>query len=102
MHWRQRLAPIQPPKDYHDPDEGPGRVRWEEPLDGDTRTRQVGGDHYVRRASQPWDIIQEYGLDFWEGNALKYLLRWRQKGGVEDLRKAQHYIDHLIEKELNP
>ena len=59
--------------------------------------QQVGGDHYKRQAIQPWDIIVANGLDFFEGNALKYLLRWRHKGGVEDLRKARHYIDKLIE-----
>jgi hypothetical protein len=67
----------------------------------DVQDRQVGGDHYAKRVIQPWDIVAEYGLDFWEGNALKYLLRWREKGGVEDLRKAQHYIDYLIEREVN-
>ena len=58
---------------------------------------QVAGDHYKRQAIQPWDIIVANGLDFFEGNALKYLLRWRLKGGVDDLRKARHYIDKLIE-----
>lgn len=61
--------------------------------------RQVGGDHYQRSPMQPWQIIEAWELDFWEGNALKYLLRWRYKNGVEDLRKARHYIDYLIERE---
>lgn len=64
--------------------------------------RQVGGTHY-KRAIQPWDIISEWRLDFWAGNAVKYLLRYRYKGGKEDLEKARHYIDYLIEnyEELN-
>jgi hypothetical protein len=95
--WRQRVSLTDPPKDYHDPEHS----HWAS-LDGETRDEQVGGDHYRQFTIQPWDIIQEYGLDFWEGNALKYLLRWRRKGGVEDLRKARHYLDHLIEKETNP
>ncbi len=61
---------------------------------------QVGGDHYSRHAIQPWDIIREYRLSFFEGNALKYILR--KKPGtprIEDLKKARHYIDALIEEE---
>lgn len=60
--------------------------------------RQVGGDHYTRHAIQPWDIIREYGLDFFEGNVIKYVLR--HKGDrAEDLKKARHYLDYLIERE---
>jgi hypothetical protein len=62
-------------------------------------TKQIGGDHYVKHKIQPWDIIEEYDLDFWEGNALKYLLRWKDKDGVKDLEKMQHYIEYLIERE---
>lgn len=61
--------------------------------------RQVGGDHYKKLPMQPWEIIDALDLDFYDGNALKYLLRWRSKGGVEDLRKAIHYIEHQIEKQ---
>jgi len=60
---------------------------------------QVGGDHYTRQAIQPWDIIVANKLNFFEGNALKYLLRWKYKDGVKDLLKARHYIDKLIELE---
>ena len=60
---------------------------------------QVGGDHYRRRRIQPWDIWEEYGMNAFEGAVLKYLLRWRDKGGVEDLKKARHTLDRLIEIE---
>ena len=61
------------------------------------RDGQVGGDHYKRHKIQPWDIIDEYGLNFYEGCILKYLLR--KKGDrLEDLRKLGHYNDRLIEK----
>lgn len=64
------------------------------------RKYQVGGDHYSRHTIQPFDIIDEYNLNFYEGNALKYLLR--QKGDrIQDLKKARHYIDVLIEREEN-
>lgn len=62
--------------------------------------KQVGGDHYKRTAIQPWDIIDDHGLDFYRGNALKYLLRAGKKGdAVQDLRKAIHYIEKCIERE---
>lgn len=62
------------------------------------RERQVAGLHYRKHAIQPWDIIDEYDLSFYAGNALKYLLR--DKGNrLEDLKKARHYLDKLIEIE---
>jgi len=64
------------------------------------RNRQVGGDHYKKHKIQPWDVIDEYGLDFFEGNALKYLLR--EKGDrIEDLEKAAHYIEAKIARLKN-
>lgn len=64
--------------------------------------RQVGGDHYRllgEGAAQPWDIIVGYGLGYLDGNAVKYLLRWRHKGGIQDLQKALHYVEKTIEVE---
>jgi hypothetical protein len=60
------------------------------------KLQQVAGDHY-QRGIQPWDIISEWGLGFWRGNVLKYLLRAPFKAGKEDLMKARHYLDYLIE-----
>lgn len=60
---------------------------------------QVAGTHYKGRQHEPWDVIADWGLGFFDGNAVRYLSRWRQKNGVEDLRKARHYIDKLIEME---
>jgi hypothetical protein len=48
---------------------------------------------------QPWDYIIANNLNYLEGNIVKYVSRWRQKGGVEDLRKAKHYLEKLIEVE---
>jgi hypothetical protein len=62
------------------------------------QNRQVGGDHYVRHAIQPWDIWREYNLDPWEASALKYLLRRKGKR-LEDLEKCRHCLDYLIERE---
>lgn len=47
---------------------------------------------------QVFDVINEFGLDFYEGNTLKYLIRYKDKNGVEDLEKAKVYIDELIRR----
>ncbi|MCP4973672.1 MAG: DUF3310 domain-containing protein, partial [Prochlorococcus sp.] len=48
---------------------------------------QVGGNHYSKYKIQVVDIIDDHNLNFYEGNALKYLLRYKDKNGVQDLRK---------------
>lgn len=45
-----------------------------------------------------WDYAMSHNLDFFEGNVLKYVTRWKHKGGVEDLLKAKQYLNKLIEK----
>lgn len=60
---------------------------------------QHGGDHYKSQTIQPWDYIASNGLGYFEGNVVKYVSRWRKKGGLQDLRKAQHYLQKLIEVE---
>ena len=59
--------------------------------------RQEGGSHYKDMPIQPITFIMENNIPFCEANAIKYLVRWRQKNGIEDLKKARHYIDMLIE-----
>jgi hypothetical protein len=66
--------------------------------DDGAKSQQHGGRHYVKHSIQPWDIIDEYDLSFYEGNALKYLLR-RKDNRLLDLKKAKHYIEKCIEKE---
>lgn len=64
------------------------------------RQTQIGGDHYRKFRIQPWDIRKEYNLNPWEADVLSYLLR--RKPGVpriEDLKKARHCLDYLIEEE---
>lgn len=60
---------------------------------------QVGGTHYKSLAIQPVQYIHANQIGYFEGNVIKYVTRWRDKGGVSDLRKAQHYIEMLIELE---
>lgn len=60
---------------------------------------QVGGAHYKDLAIQPVQYIHLNGIGYMEGCAIKYLSRWRNKGGMQDLEKAKHFIDLLIELE---
>lgn len=62
---------------------------------------QVGGNHYSKKAIQPWDYIVTNNLGYLVGNIIKYVSRYPEKGGVDDLRKAMHYLEKLIEVELN-
>ena len=59
--------------------------------------KQEGGDHYKKRVIQPWEYIAANKLNFWEGNVVKYVTRHQSKAGLEDLKKARHYLDYLIE-----
>ena len=59
--------------------------------------RQHGGDHYKNGGTEHWDLVERYGIGYLEGCATKYVARWRKKGGVEDLEKALHYVDKLME-----
>ena len=61
---------------------------------------QVAGSHYKQKSIQPWDYIAANELGYFEGNIVKYVSRWRDKGGVDDLRKAQHYLQKLIEMQV--
>jgi hypothetical protein len=60
--------------------------------------KQVGGSHYKTKI-EPWDAITEWGLGYLDGSAVKYLSRWHKKGGVQDLEKAVHFLQKLIEVE---
>jgi len=73
-------------------------VKTTEAMRGDSSplSSQVGGSHYKDMPIQPIEYIHANGLGFLEGNAIKYITRWRTKGGVQDLEKARHYIDMLI------
>jgi hypothetical protein len=62
---------------------------------------QVGGRHYIEKPIQPWDYIIANKLGYLEGNIVKYVSRYKEKGGVEDLVKAAHYLDKLIEVTKN-
>ena len=69
-----------------------------------TNSYQVGGNHYASKAVQPWDAMEawmskEAFTGFLHGNCIKYLARYMDKNGVQDLKKCQHYLAKLIEIE---
>lgn len=60
--------------------------------------RQVGGTHYSTDGGlQHWDIVDIFKLDYFQGQITKYVMRWNKKNGVEDLKKAAHFLEKYIE-----
>ena len=67
----------------------------------DLNKTQIGGNHYTSKAVQPWEAMQAWMshqefTGFLRGNVIKYIARCNDKGGIEDLKKARHYLDKLI------
>jgi hypothetical protein len=62
--------------------------------------KQEGGTHYKDLPIQPAEYIYANAIGYFEGNVIKYVSRWRKKNGIDDLRKARHYIEMLIELEI--
>jgi hypothetical protein len=61
--------------------------------------KQIGGAHYKNMKIQPAEFINQNNLLFAEGNAIKYICRHKHKGEIQDLEKAKHYIDMIIERD---
>jgi len=60
---------------------------------------QVGGSHYSKLTIQPSEYSMKNNLNWCQGNVVKYITRYKDKNGLEDLKKAKHYIDLLIQTE---
>jgi hypothetical protein len=60
---------------------------------------QIGGNHYTKLAIQPMEYSMANGLDACQHTIVKYVTRFRDKNGIEDLKKAKHTLDMLIEFE---
>lgn len=60
---------------------------------------QVGGQHYKSMKIQPVEYIHANSLPFIEGSVVKYVTRHRQKNGAEDIKKAIHFLNLLLELE---
>ena len=67
--------------------------------EGNAMTKQVGGNHYSKLAIQPVEYITQNKLGYLAGNVIKYVTRYKDKNGLQDLQKARHYVDMLIEIE---
>ena len=63
----------------------------------DALTKQIGGDHYTSMEIQPAEYILANTLGHYESTALEYISRWKEKGGVDSLKKAQHALQILID-----
>jgi hypothetical protein len=61
---------------------------------------QVGGKHYKGKPIEHWDFVLMHSIPYLEAQIIKYVMRHKQKNGMEDLRKAQHFLAKLIEHEL--
>jgi len=59
---------------------------------------QVGGTHYSQHGDlQHWDVVHHFKLDYFQGQVIKYVMRWKDKNGIQDLKKAQHFLAKYIE-----
>ena len=61
--------------------------------------KQIGGNHYKKYKSQPSQFVTENKLLYPEGCVIKYVIRHQDKGGKQDLEKAKHMIDMIIERD---
>tara|TARA_R110000822_G_scaffold15811_3_gene54232 strand:- start:909 stop:1127 length:219 start_codon:yes stop_codon:yes gene_type:complete len=62
--------------------------------------KQIGGNHYKQYQIQPFEFIHKNNLSYFQGCVIKYIVRYKDKNNpIEDLEKAKHYIDMLIELE---
>ena len=67
----------------------------------DSLGRQVDGDHYKSMKIQPAEFINENKLLFAEGNAIKYICRHQSKGKRQDIEKAIHYLEMILERDYS-
>ena len=61
--------------------------------------KQIGGKHYIKYKIQPSQFVVENNLLYPEGCVIKYVVRHQDKGGKQDLEKAKHMIDMIIERD---
>ena len=65
----------------------------------DPYLKQIAGTHYMKMAIQPAEFINKNNLLFAEGNAIKYICRHKAKGKLQDIKKAMHYLEMIIERD---
>ena len=69
-------------------------------MEGDTLMNIISPDYYKKGKIEVTDFILDQSMSFLEGNIVKYLVRHKEKSGIDDLRKARWYLDKLIEEQL--
>ena len=62
------------------------------------QSKQIGGNHYKDFTIQPYEFISKNNLSFFQGNVVKYVCRYLNKNGIEDLEKIKHYCELEIKK----
>lgn len=67
----------------------------------DATKKQIGGNHYKDKGIQPIEYILSNGLNYSEGNVIKYVTRHRDKNGAEDIKKAIHYLEFILDSEYD-
>jgi hypothetical protein len=82
------------------PQEHPQEDAFEVPSPAETKASDAVNrpSHYARFKIEPIHFIMENNLEFWQGNVIKYTLRWDGKDGLQDLKKARRYLDMQIKK----
>ena len=71
-------------------------------VSGDTMVDNINQPkHYTKAKIEPIDFINAHDMDFLEGNIIKYIARYKYKGGIEDLEKAEFYLRMLLQRENN-
>ena len=55
--------------------------------------KQEGGSHYRKHKIQPWEFVKQNNLSYFQGNVIKYICRYKDKNGIEDLKKIIHYCE---------
>lgn len=72
-----------------------------DPFNQSVLSVQEGGDHYKKCGIQPIEYIHANGLDYFQGNVVKYVTRHKDKNGKEDIKKAIHYLNLILEMQYN-
>ena len=69
-------------------------------MEGNTLMDMISPDYYKRGNIEVTDFIIDQSMSFLEGNVVKYITRYKEKSGIEDLRKARWYLEKLIEEQV--
>lgn len=94
VEWKERIEESKKSAPPQDPmlHPYPGAV-----VHTEANKKQIGGQHYGLGARQHWDLVVEFGWDYFQGQIIKYVMRHKGKHGIQDLKKAAHFLEKYIE-----